>query len=143
MLIDDDSGQIMSSILRSFLLGSTYIFRHKQLREEHRKHLSSRTDAVLVKARNKYANAALEDSPASSPVAPGSPATYFSQHTACGSSHGPDGSLISPSGRIRRHVVDHSASEIRDALHIGRREHMSEIDCTVRCDRSATSFVCN
>lgn len=134
----------MSSILRSFLLGSAYIFRHKQLREEHRKHLSSRTDAVLSKARNKFSNASLGDSPpASSPITAtgsskdpsGSPATtYFANSPSVGnaSTHAPDGSLLSPSGRIRRHVVDHSANEIRDALHVGRREHMSEIDCTVR-----------
>lgn len=66
-IVDDENGQIMSSILRSFLLGkskvirrdrlltfekgSSYIFRHKQLEEAAHSHLSRRTSQVLSRAR--------------------------------------------------------------------------------------------
>lgn len=53
-LIDDENGQIMSSILRSFLLGSAYIFRHKQFVESHDRHLSKRTDRMLDRARREH-----------------------------------------------------------------------------------------
>lgn len=69
-IVDDENGQIMSSILRSFLLGkskvisrdssltlqkgSSYIFRHKQLEEAAHSHLSRRTSQVLLRARAEH-----------------------------------------------------------------------------------------
>jgi hypothetical protein len=38
---------------------------------------------------------------------------------------------ISASGASGRHVVDHASREIRDALHLARHEHMSEMDAIV------------
>jgi hypothetical protein len=127
----------MSSILRSFLLGeldwlclsvhrqhaflagSSYIFRHKQLKEEHTKHLSSRTDRVLEKARRRYSLDTAGFSPGTSP----------SQHPL-------DSPLSSPIEPILsscpgRHLVQHSPGDIRDALRTARNEHMSEIDTIV------------
>ncbi|RXK38756.1 hypothetical protein M231_03932 [Tremella mesenterica] len=60
-LIDDESGLIISSIIRSFLLGSSYIFRHKQLVASHTAHLSTRTKPIISKARQSLL------SPSSSP----------------------------------------------------------------------------
>ncbi|KAL7421435.1 hypothetical protein Q5752_004321 [Cryptotrichosporon argae] len=53
-IIDDETGQIMSAVIRSFLLGSSYIFRHKQLFDYHQSHLSSRTQKVLERARQQH-----------------------------------------------------------------------------------------
>ncbi len=107
--------------------GSSYIFRHKQLREEHTKHLSSRTDQTLKRARDRYTRDTL--SPTNSPTLErtlrglGSFSTAESscsptQEGILGSSHG-------------RHVIKHSEHEIRDALRTARMEHMSEIDTLV------------
>ncbi|GFZ51509.1 hypothetical protein JCM24511_09276 [Saitozyma sp. JCM 24511] len=65
-IIDDETGQIMSAIIRSFLLGSSYIFRHKQLEEQHHRHLSTRTDRVLSRARAQHQSFSRPSSLASS-----------------------------------------------------------------------------
>lgn len=64
-------------------------------------HLSKRTDSVVTRARSRF------NQPQKSPV--GSPTT----------------STINKQGR---HVIDHSDNEIRDALHVARNDHMSEVD---------------
>lgn len=124
-IVDDDNGQIMSSIVRSFLLGSAYIFRHKQMQHEHRKHLSARTDKVISRAKRQWASdpdhghfqglsaSTISSALSESPTSPGASI------------------LLSPGGTSRRHVVNHSDNEIRDALHVARHDHMSDADCFV------------
>lgn len=171
-IIDDDNGQIMSSVVRSFLLGklssasahirtmlitrvssgSAYIFRHKQLKESHKNHLSTRTDKVIDRHRARFERGTT-DSAGGSPISPFSPNTPYSAFspvfhgrqfsypptegmTAVGGGAGMQPSpSMSSSGTLAamrgRHVIDHGSREIRDALHLARHEHMSEMDALV------------
>ncbi|WVQ75350.1 hypothetical protein IAR50_004969 [Cryptococcus sp. DSM 104548] len=146
-IVDDENGQIMSSILRSFLLGSAYIFRHKQLEEAAHSHLSRRTSQVLSRARAQHqSHSSPSVSVSSSPKREFlSPPSLHSQtrsspngdtggYLTAGSlnaqalSPGSDISSSSGWGLLKRHVVDHDWGTIRNALHVARHEHMSGID---------------
>jgi len=132
MIIDDENGQTMSSIIRSFLLGSAYIYRHKQLVDAHHQYLSAKTVRVLNRAREQHATSPLS-SKASSPrksihelhemSPPSSPRTSFlpavREHSF---------SSTSTWSILRRHVVMHDWVTIRDAMHIAKHEHMSAVD---------------
>ncbi|TXT08774.1 hypothetical protein VHUM_02902 [Vanrija humicola] len=140
-VIDDETGQSMSNIIRSFLLGSAYIFRHKQLADARHKYLSDKTHRVLKRAR-----ARLQSSPraslASSPIK-----TFPGFHEENGLLASPGSSpgtvdlnmsvssvsTISTTGwaTLRRHVIDHDWLSISEAFHIARHEHMSSVD---RCE---------
>ncbi|KAK8843476.1 hypothetical protein IAR55_007135 [Kwoniella newhampshirensis] len=128
-IVDDENGQIMSSIIRSFLLGSSYIFRHKQLEAAAQSHLSSRTDQVLSRARAQH-----QSSPSSSLSS--SPQSFKDHHLLNNLHQGQQGvlspvserSVNSAWGNLRRHVVTHDWGSIRDALHIAKNEHMSSMD---------------
>jgi hypothetical protein len=126
----------MSSIVRSFLLGSAYIFRHKQMQHEHRKHLSARTDKVISRAKKQWASdsdhghfQALSASTTSSALS--------ESPTSPGGANMP----LSPGGTSRRHVVNHSDSEIRDALHVARHDHMSDADCFVSAPHESAAVI--
>ncbi|WWC64228.1 uncharacterized protein I303_106837 [Kwoniella dejecticola CBS 10117] len=131
-VVDDENGQIMSSILRSFLLGSSYIFRHKQFESAAAAHLSSRTDKVLSRARIQH-----QHSPASSlSSSPQSTKSFLSPQLQ-NSQHLHNSGILSPVseqstgsawGVLRRHVVQHDWNTIRDALHVAKNEHMSSVD---------------
>ncbi len=151
MLIDDEVGQSMSSIVRSFLLGSSFIFRMKQLADAHHDHVDhicSRTLNVLKRHRTlhqspvqsvasspiktMYGNRFV-DSPTASLV--GSPMqTKFDLRAVDGNQ--PDEEMDLSSSTIsmstwtslRRHVIEHDWVTIREALHIAKHEHMSEVD---------------
>ncbi|WWC97747.1 hypothetical protein V866_004633 [Kwoniella sp. B9012] len=129
-IVDDENGQIMSSILRSFLLGSSYIFRHKQLESAAAAHLSSRTDKVLSRARAQH-----QHSPSSSlSSSPQSNKGFLSPNSNLANSHHgvlspvSERSASSAWGVLRRHVVQHDWGTIRDALHVAKHEHMSSVD---------------
>lgn len=124
--------------------GSAYIFRHKQIPAENEKHVESRTDKVLEKNRAQFCSNPLGNSPVGSPASLQSfsfqNADSGSQFTYPGSGlpsgfcvPGSDNNeaSIAPSGRIRRHVVDHGWRMIRDALHVARSCHMSAVDAVV------------
>ncbi|WVR09253.1 hypothetical protein IAU60_006318 [Kwoniella sp. DSM 27419] len=127
-IVDDENGQIMSSILRSFLLGSSYIFRHKQLEAAANQHLSKRTDRVLSRARQQH-----QHSPSSSLSS--SPQSVKGSFLSPGGQKG--GYIPSPVSEksntlawslVRRHVVQHDWTSIRDAMHVAKHEHMSSVD---------------
>ncbi|WWD20985.1 hypothetical protein CI109_105465 [Kwoniella shandongensis] len=128
-IVDDENGQIMSSIIRSFLLGSSYIFRHKQLEDAAQSHLSSRTDQVLSRARAQH-----QSSPTSSlSSSPQSLKNLSFLHQGQQLrepvlSPVSERSASSAWGNLRRHVVTHDWGSIRDALHIAKNEHMSSLD---------------
>ncbi|KAK4685256.1 hypothetical protein P7C73_g4898, partial [Tremellales sp. Uapishka_1] len=103
-VVDDETGQIMSSIIRSFLLGSSYIFRHKQLMDKHETHLSTRTGGILERAMSRT-----------------------SQTGGEGLEKVPTGN--STWSTLRHHVVSHDWKTIRDALHVAKNEHVSSVDC--------------
>lgn len=111
ILIADDSS----------LTGSTYIFRHKQLQASHIKHLSSHTDEVIRRARNRFTKGSADSTPANSP--------RLEPHPFAGSPYNPG--MFSPGAMGRVHLVNHSGAEIRDALHVARNDHMSGIDALV------------
>lgn len=120
--------------------GSAYIFRHKQIRHEHRKHLSARTDKVISRARRQWSYDAAANHLYDQAHGPGhapngglhSPTTSVSTLDDSHMSSSPvASSLISPGGTPRRHVVAHSNNDIRDALHVARHDHMSDADCFV------------
>ncbi|KGB76109.2 hypothetical protein CNBG_1947 [Cryptococcus deuterogattii R265] len=144
-IVDDENGQIMSSILRSFLLGSSYIFRHKQLEEAAHSHLSRRTSQVLSRARAELTSqsqsspsASLSSSPTKNLLAAqfkSSQDRMTSPNHLTPASLPSDGlspsstiSESSPWGRLRRHVVQHDWGTIRNALHVAKHEHMSGLD---------------
>lgn len=149
-IIDDENGQTMSAIIRSFLLGSAYIFRHKQLQDAHHDYLSSKTVKVLSRARLQHQSptSSLAGSPlATSPTrptrrlpsestdssperskhdfSPGSPDVSFSSMSIDTMSMD-----LSPESwsLLRRHVVEHDWVTIREAMHVAKNEHMSSID---------------
>ncbi|KAE8543376.1 hypothetical protein D1P53_000082 [Cryptococcus gattii VGV] len=144
-IVDDENGQIMSSILRSFLLGSSYIFRHKQLEEAAHSHLSRRTSQVLSRARAELTSqsqsspsASLSSSPTKnllaaqfklSPDRMTSP-NHFTPASLPSDALSPSSAISesSPWGRLRRHVVQHDWGTIRNALHVAKHEHMSGLD---------------
>lgn len=131
MIIDHEVGQSMSAIIRSFLLGSTFIFRKKQLANEHDRHLSAKTLKVLQRARAQHRSPV--SSVASSPVKAthddsgdhpmASPHTTISEEMDMTSS-----TTMTTWSTLRRHVVEHDWVTIREALHIAKHEHMSEVD---------------
>ncbi|ORY29141.1 hypothetical protein BCR39DRAFT_532806 [Naematelia encephala] len=122
-VVDDEAGQIMSSIIRHFLLGSAYIFRHKQLRDAHHSHQSKRTQQVIDKARLQSVaspNASLSSSPQSARR------LNFGLHSPPTSPGREDGPMSPGAGK--RHVVQHDWTSIRDAMRIARTEHLSSVD---------------
>ncbi|KZP00929.1 Metallo-dependent phosphatase [Calocera viscosa TUFC12733] len=91
-LIDDESGIVMSAIIRRFLLGTQYIQLFQQdLPGVKLDHFDPRTPTILDDARQSY----LDD---------------------------PQSPELLPSPLIAR-------KEIKDALRVGGREHMSVVDC--------------
>ncbi|KAL1406105.1 hypothetical protein Q8F55_007788 [Vanrija albida] len=140
-VIDDENGQSMSNIIRSFLLGSAYIFRHKQLADARQKYLSEKTLRVLKRARARHQTSP-RASLASSPIkgfpgrnedngllaSPGSSPGTIDLNMSVSSI-----STISTTGwaHLRRHVIDHDWLSISEAFHIARHEHMSSVD---RCE---------
>lgn len=153
--MDDENGLIMSSIIRSFLLGTSYsdafrdvqadpklgssfIFRHKQLADAHKEHLSTLTAKLLDKARAEHQSSpsvSPRTSPKSSklglrlPTSPLSPTQEKKDFCASpvdgANTAAHDGS---PSHPARRHVVNHNWANIRAAMRIAKTEHMSEVD---------------
>lgn len=114
--------------------GSAYIFRHKQMQDHHQKHLSSRTDQVISRAHKQWSHE--PDHQSAFLNNPGS-----ASHNSLVVDSSPSTSMIlSPGGTPRRHVVNHSQNEIRDALHVARHDHMSSADCFVSVDQSAGTF---
>lgn len=89
--------------------------------------MSSHTDDVLNRHRARFERPQVE-SPTGSPV--------VGQMTSAWSS-----GCISNGGTNRRHVVDHASRDIRDALHLARREHMSEMDALVSFFRPIISCI--
>lgn len=137
----------MSSIIRSFLLGSSYIFRHKQLRSSYNSHRSSRTAQVIDRARHQHTSGSAPSSAASSPRSSYKPSLH--SHSPIRERGEP---LVSPplsksqilqmrDGQYaphspgaaggRRHVVSHEWSSIRDAMHVAKNEHLSDVDALV------------
>lgn len=137
-IIDDENGQTMSSIIRSFLLGSSYIFRQKQLQDAHNNYLSAKTINVLKRARAQHhsPNTSLASSPAqavkqlsSSPESPirdmsNSPTSTYDLSSSTLSVE----TSMESWAYARRHVVEHNWVTIREAMHVARNEHMSSID---------------
>lgn len=132
-IIDHEVGQSMSSIVRSFLLGSSFIFRKKQLADAHEEHLCTKTLNVLKRARAQHR------SPVSSVVSSPLKMKYdFSRAntsplSARTMSEDEDVEMASSTtldtwSFLRRHVVEHDWVTIREALHIAKHEHMSEVD---------------
>ncbi|KAJ9106431.1 hypothetical protein QFC21_001577 [Naganishia friedmannii] len=106
-IVDDDNGQIMSSIVRSFLLGKQWSY-----------------DAAADHLHDHYAHPG--------PNGLHSPTTSVSTLDDSHMSSSPvASSILSPGGTPRRHVVAHSNNDIRDALHVARHDHMSDADCFV------------
>lgn len=109
-------GLSTSSTQPCLLIGSSYIFRHKQLVDAHQHHLSSRTERVISRARVQH-QSSQPSSIASSPRVPLSPLTEMN----------------SPMSDMngKRHVVQHDWASIRDALHVAKNEHVSSVDVCV------------
>jgi hypothetical protein len=149
MLIDHENGQTMSSIIRSFLLGSAYIYRQKQLADAHHQYLSDKTANVLSRAREQHATSPHSPLGAlSSPrrsihelhelsSPPGSPqikVSFFASGPGSAPASATDAPLdysfssTSTWSILRRHIVTHDWMTIRDAMHIAKHEHMSSVD---------------
>ncbi|WVN91141.1 uncharacterized protein L203_106393 [Cryptococcus depauperatus CBS 7841] len=143
-IVDDENGQIMSSILRSFLLGSSYIFRHKQLAEAVHSHLSRRTSQVLLRAREQHQSQSSPPvslssfSPQKDSLSVQSAVSQLNGGVSLNKHMGNSlqrtitlGSEVSDSsawGTLKKHVVLHDWGTIRNALHIAKHEHMSSMD---------------
>ena len=143
-IIDDENGQIMSSIIRSFLLGkllagsqgcfsanstgSSYIFRHEQLRDAHQTHLSKKTDKVISRARSRNQSGDTNSPQSSAASSPKSRKLAFSPVHERDESDALDVGDLSMSGTGRSRIVSHNWKTIRNAMHVARNEHMSSVD---------------
>jgi len=143
-IIDDENGQIMSSIIRSFLLGklplmphgpgtdhigSLYIFRHEQLRDAHQTHLSKKTDKLISRARTRNQSGDSQSPNSSAASSPKAKKLAFSPAHEKDQSDGVavgDLTLNSPETRTR--IVSHNWKTIRNAMYVARNEHMSSVD---------------
>ncbi|BEJ13733.1 hypothetical protein CspHIS471_0309070 [Cutaneotrichosporon sp. HIS471] len=162
MIIDHEVGQSMSSIIRSFLLGSSFIFRMTQLAEAHHDHLDhicSRTSNLLKRHRTlqrspcqsiasspskaKYDLGQFVDSPGTSPIHP-SFKNIVEAVTANESELvelSTSTSSTSGWGMLRRRVIEHDWVTIREAMHVAKHEHMSDVDpCDGRKLRHQTIY---
>lgn len=99
------------------------------MQDHHQKHLSSRTDQVISRAHKQWSHE--PDHQSAFLNNPGS-ASHNSLHVDSSPS---TSMILSPGGTPRRHVVNHSQNEIRDALHVARHDHMSSADCFVSVDQ--------
>jgi 5'-nucleotidase len=140
-IIDDENGQIMSSIIRSFLLGkllhphwtqlspgSSYIFRHEQLRDAHQTHLSKKTDKVISQARSRHYSSHSTSPESSVTSSPQSRKLAFSPSHEKGESEALDVGDLSLNGTPRTRIVNHNWKTIRNAMHVAKNEHMSSVD---------------
>lgn len=103
MLIDDESGLIMSTIIRQFLLGATFIMRKRRLME--RRHQLEEQEK-----QNKQEKA---------------PSDFLSPKTEHALSWQERGSKEQPQDGGQ--VVNQGWRSVRNAIRIARREHMSEV----------------
>ncbi|TXT12211.1 uncharacterized protein COLE_02621 [Cutaneotrichosporon oleaginosum] len=141
MIVDHEVGQSMSSIIRSFLLGSSFIFRMKQLADAHHDHVDhicSRTLNVLKRHRTLHRSP--ENSVASSPVKAmyghrfvdsptASPVQTHFMSVDTEEEEGMTASLTASTWvSLRRHVIEHDWVTIREAMHMAKHEHMSDVD---------------
>ncbi|PWN53887.1 Metallo-dependent phosphatase [Violaceomyces palustris] len=123
-VINHENGQLMSSIVRKFLLGASFIWRMKQIKaqrsakeseDEEHSTLSQRTKQAVVRAR---ALAALKrNGHVTGSVGPQTPLKNQGAHVG---SEGAKDTL--------RMVVDQSPGAFRDALYVGGSEHHSKFD---------------
>lgn len=118
-LIDHENGQLMSAIVRKFLLGASYIWRMKQIRQvrdsDAEADAATATDPDPVSRRTK---AALTRARALSRLQAGAGA---------GAGAGAEPSPSTPVKKAPR-IVDQSPGGFRDALHVGGAEHHSSHD---------------
>lgn len=129
MIIDEEVGQSMSAIVRSFLLGSAFIFRNKQLADAHEEHLCTKTLKVLQRARAQHRSpvSSVAGSPMKTRHDFGDMASPVST-TESEDVEMSNSTTLSTWSFLRRHVVEHDWVTIREALHIAKHEHMSEVD---------------
>lgn len=145
-VVDHENGQLMSAIVRKFLLGASYLWRMKQVRrlqeqreaaeneagsatakEEGEKTLSKRTRIAITRARSlnllKRAMKHKHDKDE-----PATPVRKPSRDRAGSLGSGGEGE----EGELWRMVVDQSPGGFRDALHVGGSEHHSAFDSVSR-----------
>lgn len=102
MLIDDESGLIMSTIIRQFLLGSTFIARKRRLMKR-RQQLEAEQQKQAEPERSDFLSSKTEG--ALSWQEPGAKDRLPNESQ----------------------VVNQSWRSVRNALRVARKEHMSEV----------------
>ncbi|SJX61573.1 related to 5`-nucleotidase precursor [Sporisorium reilianum f. sp. reilianum] len=134
-VVDHENGQLMSAIVRKFLLGASYLWRMKQMRRLQAEHQSPSEEAAAIKSET--------DAPADDrDVDTLSKRTRIAITRARSLNllkramkHTPS-SAEAPSTPVKpardddlwRMVVDQSPGGFRDALHVGGSEHHSKFD---------------
>jgi len=104
-LVDDESGIIMSSIIRKFLLGSQYIHVMKQLTAKGVPgHLDAQTKEAIARARAEWIHGG------------NSPVSEMRMK------------WVEATNKVLHASQAHSRRNISDALRVGGREHMSPVD---------------
>jgi 5'-nucleotidase len=103
MLIDDESGLIMSTIIRQFLLGATFITRKKRLME--------RRQQLEQEQKQKEQGH--------------TPSNFLSPKTEGALNWQEPGSKAHPTDGGQ--VVNQGWRSVRNAIRVARREHMSEV----------------
>ena len=125
-VVDHENGQLMSAIVRKFLLGASYLWRMKQMRRLQAQNepvletkngapqdtLSKRTRIAITRARSL--NLLKRAMKQTGHEAPSTPVKH--QRGRSGSDE------------LWRMVVDQSPGGFRDALHVGGSEHHSKFD---------------
>lgn len=152
-VVDHENGQLMSAIVRKFLLGASYLWRMKQIRrlqQEGRENeveqnvgaafsdqaktkteardedtLSKRTRIAITRARslNLLKHTMKHNTGTDGPDALSTP-VKASRRPRSGSLGAGD----AEDGELWRMVVDQSPGGFRDALHVGGSEHHSKFD---------------
>ncbi|EST07465.1 Phosphoesterase domain protein [Kalmanozyma brasiliensis GHG001] len=151
-VVDHENGQLMSAIVRKFLLGASYLWRMKQIRRLQAENASYSTDPATDTESPLASKTHTPDAQADrdidtlskrtriaisrarslnllkramkyNPNSDTAPSTPVKQPSrARAGSHG------SADGELWRMVVDQSPGGFRDALHVGGSEHHSQFD---------------
>lgn len=117
-VVDFEAGELMSTIVRKYLLGASYIYRWKQLRER----MSSAADTSHTSADPLSADTSTDSMSASKHLSAKTDTAVQRAHDLC---YGPNGSKTNGATPL---VIDNSFAGIREALFVAGNEHHSMHD---------------
>ncbi|KAI0747874.1 Metallo-dependent phosphatase [Daedaleopsis nitida] len=138
-LVDDESGQLMSAIVRKYLLGCRFVNRITRLSAMHHAHVRlldpestaivSREKARQSRLPGRRSRSKSKDRSLSPAVRSKSPAASLGGGAATPRSSSPGRAIGEIWRRVAGLALRWSRGHYRDNLRITGREHMSDVDC--------------